>query len=431
MATKTGAEYRMLIGDEWVASGSGREMEIINPATEETIGTAPRADAADVDRAVAAARAAFEDDRWSGLAAGERSRLIWRVADLLEQNLERFAELESLNTGKPLKFTRDSDLPFAVDNIRFFATAARHLEGKAAAEYIPTHTSILRREPIGVVGSIAPWNYPIMMAVWKIFPAIAAGNTLVLKPSDNTPVTTLELGRLILEAGIPPGVVNIVTGTGPEVGVPISSHSGVDMVSYTGGTAIGRQVAAQAAPTVKKLHLELGGNAPFIVYDDADIEAAVNGAIAAGLPTCGQDCTAAARLYVQRPVYNKYLDRLTEVLRTVVVGDPFDPETDIGPLASAAQRDRIGGLVQRATDTGTGRLVLGGKQPSALPRGFFYEPTLVADVKQGSEICQTEVFGPVMRAIPFDTEEEAIKLANDTIYGHTNGQPTAFRYRLD
>ena len=307
-------------------------------------------------------------------------------------------------------------MPGTVDNTDFFAGAARHLEGRAAGEYSPDHTSYVRREPVGVVGSVAPWNYPLQMAAWKILPAVAAGNTIVLKPSELTPVTTLMFAEAARDAGLPAGVVNVVSGTGPVAGEHLVGHPDVAMTSFTGSTAVGRRVAALAAGTVKRVHLELGGKAPFVVFDDADPEAAAHGAVAASLINSGQDCTAATRAYVQRPLYDAFVAAVADLMAQVRLGDPFDPETDLGPLVSYAQRDRVAALVERARGYAT--VVTGGEAPGEkLAAGAYYRPTLITDAPQDSEAVQQEVFGPVLAVLPFTTDDEGLALANDTPYG--------------
>src|SRR5215468_1682035 len=300
------AEYKLLINGELVSSSSGKTVDDIGPASGEAIARVPESTLEDVERAATAAREAFDDGRWSGLTQAARAATLEKLATLLEGHAQEIAELESQDVGKPIKLARDGDIPFSIDNLHFFAGAARHLSGTAASEYTGGHTSIIRREPIGVVASLAPWNYPFMMAAWKIGPALAAGNTVVFKPSPETPLTALMLGELAMEAGIPAGVLNIIAD-GPEVAPSLVSHKNVNMVSITGSTRSGKYVMRAAADTIKRVHLELGGKAPFIVYDDADLEAAANGAVVGGYVNCGQDCTAATRIYVQDSVYDAFL----------------------------------------------------------------------------------------------------------------------------
>ncbi|MGW2653205.1 gamma-aminobutyraldehyde dehydrogenase [Streptomyces sp. NPDC001478] len=406
-----GAQY---IGGRLRSGTSGRTHAVVNPANGETVYTYELASTADVDAAVAAARDAFPG--WSSATPAERSEAMHRFAGVLADRAEEFAYAESLQCGKPVKLSTEFDVPGTVDNTAFFAGAARHLEGKSAAEYDGDHTSYVRREAIGVIGSIAPWNYPLQMAAWKVLPAIAAGNTIVLKPAEITPLTSLMFAQAATEAGIPDGVVNIVTGTGKEAGEHLVGHPDVVMTSFTGSTAVGKRVAEIATATVKRLHLELGGKAPFVVFDDADLEAAANGAVAGALINTGQDCTAATRAYVQRPLYDAFVREVAALMETVRIGDPFAPGTDLGPLISHAQRDRVAGFVERARGYAT--VVTGGEAPGgALADGAYYRPTLVTGAAQDSEIVQSEIFGPVLVVLPFDTDDEGIALANDTPYG--------------
>ncbi len=415
-ATKQAAKnktLKMLIDGKWVSAARNSTRAIVNPATEEVIAEVPEASPLEVGQAVAAAKKAFESGVWSGKSPAERCALITKWAGLVEQNLQALAELESRNCGKPLKLARDGDVPFAVDNLRFFASCARLLEGAASAEYSPGYTSIIRREPVGVVALVAPWNYPLMMAAWKLGPALAAGNTCVLKPSELTPLTTLELGRLALEAGIPDGVVNVITG-GEEAGRALTSHQDVRMISFTGDTDTGRKIMGQAAATVKRLHFELGGKAPFVVFADADLEAAVQGAVVASFVNCGQDCTAATRIYVQEPEFKKFCELFSKEAAKVRVGDPSKPDVDMGPLISSEQRERVEAFLARAKGV---KILAGGSRPKGLKKGFFFEPTVVAGAAQDSELVQREIFGPVVCVLPFKDEAEAAKLANDVPYG--------------
>ncbi|MEU0951796.1 gamma-aminobutyraldehyde dehydrogenase [Streptomyces niveus] len=419
---------------------SGRTHAVVDPATGEELLTYELAGAADVDAAVAAALAAYPG--WAGATPGERSDALHRFAAVLADRATEFAEAESAQCGKPIKLSTEFDVPGTVDNAAFFAGAARHLEGASAGEYSGDHTSYVRREPIGVIGSIAPWNYPLQMAAWKILPAIAAGNTIVLKPSELTPFTSLMFAQAAQEAGIPDGVINIVNGAGADAGERLVGHPDVAMTSFTGSTAVGRRVAEIATATVKRLHLELGGKAPFLVFDDADLEAAVQGAVAGSLINTGQDCTAATRAYVQRPLYDAFVSAVAALMETVRLGDPFALSTDMGPLISHAHRDRVAGIVDRAR--GYARVVTGGSAPDSddplgdgldsddprgdapegahvarvrLAAGAYYRPTLVVDAAQDSEIVQSEIFGPVLVVLPFDSDDEGIRLANDTPYG--------------
>jgi betaine-aldehyde dehydrogenase len=408
------AEGAQFVGGRLTKGTSGRTHAVVDPTSGEEVFTYEPAGVEDVDAAVAAARAAFPG--WAATTPGDRSDALHRFAAVLADRAEDFARAESLQCGKPLKLTREFDVPGTIDNTAFFAGAARHLQGQSAGEYSGDHTSYVRREPIGVVGSIAPWNYPLQMAAWKILPAIAAGNTIVLKPAEITPLTSLLFAQAATEAGIPDGVINIVTGTGKEAGERLVGHPDVAMTSFTGSTAVGKRVAEIATATVKRLHLELGGKAPFVVFDDADLEAAVNGAVAGALINTGQDCTAATRAYVQRPLYEAFVARTAALMETVRLGDPFTAGTDLGPLISHAQRDRVAGFVDRAR--AYARVVTGGEAPGGeLAKGAYYKPTLVADAAQDSEIVQSEIFGPVLVVLPFDSDDEGIRLANDTPYG--------------
>ncbi|MER7935617.1 MULTISPECIES: gamma-aminobutyraldehyde dehydrogenase [unclassified Streptomyces] len=427
------AQERLAGGAQYIAGRfrtgtSGRTHAVVDPATGAEVYTYELAGTDDVDRAVAAARDAFPG--WSGLTPGERSDALHRFAAVLADRAEEFARAESLQCGKPLKLTREFDVPGTIDNTAFFAGAARHLQGQAAGEYSGDHTSYVRREAIGVVGSIAPWNYPLQMAAWKILPAIAAGNTIVLKPAELTPLTSLLFAEAATLAGIPDGVVNIVTGTGREAGEHLVGHPDVAMTSFTGSTGVGKRVAEVATATVKRLHLELGGKAPFVVFDDADLEAAANGAVAGALINTGQDCTAATRAYVQRPLYDAFVERTAALMETVRLGDPFAPGTDLGPLISHAQRDRVAGFVERAR--GYARVVTGGEAPQdELKSGAYYRPTLIADAPQDSEVVQSEIFGPVLVVLPFDSDDEGIRLANDTPYGLASSAWTGSVYRAN
>lgn len=400
----------MSIGGAQVPSASGETEAVINPATGETLAFVPLGNAEDVDRAVIAAEAAFDD--WSDTPPGERSARLLELADRLEANAEEFAQMESLNVGKPIQVARE-EIPFAVDNMRFFAGAARVLEGRAAGEYSRTHTSIIRRDPIGVVGSVAPWNFPLVMAVWKICPALATGNTLVLKPSEQTPLTTLRLAELAGDL-FPAGVFNVVTGHGADVGQRLVSHPRVRMTSLTGDTSTGKTVARSAADNLKRLHLELGGKAPVLVFNDADVDLAIQKICEGGYGNSGQDCMAASRVYVEDAIYDDFVEQLAKAVSGVSMGDPMNETTEMGPVISQKQRDRVAGFVERATSSGPAQLAVGG--PAAGP-GFWYKPSLIIDASQESEIVQKEVFGPVVTTTRFSSEAQAFRWANDVEYG--------------
>ncbi|MFI6448083.1 gamma-aminobutyraldehyde dehydrogenase [Kitasatospora sp. NPDC050543] len=412
-----GAQY--IAGRQTHGTG-GEPFQVVNPADGSVVQQVVLATGADVDAAVAAARAALPE--WSGATPGARAEALLRLSAVLADNAQELARVETAQTGKPIKLSTEFDVPGTVDNTAFFAGAARSLEGKAAGEYSGDHTSYVRREAIGVVGSISPWNYPLQMAAWKILPAIAAGNTIVLKPAELTPLTSLMFARACTEAGIPDGVVNIVTGAGRDAGERLVSHPDVAMVSFTGSTPVGKRVAELATATVKRTHLELGGKAPFVVFDDADLDAAVHGAVAASLINSGQDCTAATRAYVQRPLYDAFVAGVAELFDAVRLGDPLNPQTDLGPLVSYTHRDRVAGFVERARGYGA-TIAAGGQAPATghdgtdLSLGAYYRPTLITGVAQDSEVVQGEIFGPVLVALPFDSDEEGLRLANDTPYG--------------
>jgi betaine-aldehyde dehydrogenase len=397
------------IGGAFAAPGGGATEEIHSPATGDVIATAPLSDAADVDAAVAAAKGAF--DGWANTVPGERALALLRIADALEQRAEEINQLESLNVGKPISAMRE-EFPAIVDNLRFFAGAARVMEGKAAGEYLEGYTSMLRREAVGVVAQIAPWNYPLAMAIWKIGPALAAGNTVVLKPSEQTPMTAALLAEVCAEH-LPPGVLNVVFGHGLDAGAPLVRHRDVAMVSLTGDVATGKEVARVAADTLKRLHLELGGKAPVLVFDDADIEAAVEGVKIAGYWNAGQDCTAASRVLAGPKVYDDFVSALASAVDGLAVGDPTSEDTEMGPLISASQRERVAGFLDRVpagAERVTGGAAIDGP-------GNFYVPTVVAGLSQDDEIVQREVFGPVVTVQRFGSEEEAIAWANDVDYG--------------
>ena len=393
---------------------SGQSDVVRDPSNSRVVAEITLSGADDVDRAVQAARSAYGE--WSRATPADRSGVLTTFARLLSDRAEEIANLESRIAGKPIRLAREFDVPGTIDNVAFFAGAARNLEGKATAEYSADHTSSIRREPVGVVGSISPWNYPLQMAAWKILPAIAAGNTIVLKPSELTPLTSLLFAEIGTEAGLPPGVVNVLTGTGADCGALLLRHPDVDMVSFTGSTRVGRTVLEAAATNAKRVHLELGGKAPFVVFDDADLTAAINGAVAGSLINTGQDCTAATRAIVHRSRYIEFVDGVADLYASVRLGPTDDPTTDLGPLISMAHRDRVAGLVDRSR--AYARVVTGGEAPGGdLSAGSYYAPTLIADAGKSSEVIKDEIFGPVLCAMSFDSDDEAITLANDTPYG--------------
>ncbi|NKG19329.1 gamma-aminobutyraldehyde dehydrogenase [Paeniglutamicibacter terrestris] len=392
--------------------GGGKTVERINPATGESDGSIDYASLADLNDAVNAAAAAFPG--WSKLTPGARSDHLLNFARELGARSRELAELETRQCGKTIRMSTEFDVPGTLDNITFFAGAARHLTGLAAGDYAGNSTSMIRREAIGVIGSISPWNYPLQMAAWKILPAIAAGNTIVLKPSELTPGTSLIFAEAAHAAGIPAGVINIVVGAGADIGEALVRHPLVVMSSFTGSTAVGRHIMAMAAETGKRVHLELGGKAPLVVFKDADVEAAAHGAVAGSTINAGQDCTAATRAYVHVSLFDAFTTRVAELMDSMILGDPTDPNTDMGSLISYPHREKITAMVDRARAAGA-TVLAGGRAPDH--PGAFYRPTLITSAAQDSEIVQAEVFGPVLVALPFETEDEAITLANDTPFG--------------
>ena len=404
-------QQKMFVGGEWVESSSGETLDVLNPATGETIAQVPRATAEDVDRAVRAAAEAWEE--WRLKTPKERMELLLALADLVDEHAEELARLESLNVGKPWWVAKDEP-PAIADNLRFFAGAARNLEGKSAGEYVEGYTSMIRREPLGIVAGICPWNYPLYMAGWKMGPALAAGNVQIIKPAEQTPLTMLRFAELAQEV-IPKGVLQVVTGDGVPTGDALVRHPQIRLVSLTGDTATGKLIAASAAQTVKRLHLELGGKAPMVVLDDADPEKVAEAVKVGGYFNSGQDCTASSRILVSGRVYDDVLSASVSAVEGMSVGDPgADDEVEMGPVISAEQQQRVLGFLERAVDA-KATVVTGG---GALgERGFFVKPTIVADVAQDAEIVQNEVFGPVVTVQRFDSDDEAIALANDVRYG--------------
>ncbi len=405
----TVTQNKNFVNGKWVDAVEGGTMEVLNPATGETIAEVPRGTQADVDRAVEAAKAALPE--WLETTPGERAEALLKLAAAIDDNAEELAELESQNVGKPLASARD-EMPVSADNFRFFAGAARVLEGKSAGEYMRGYTSMIRREPVGIVGGIAPWNYPLMMAVWKMGPALAAGNVQIIKPSEQTPLSTLRFAELAGEI-LPPGVLNVITGDGEPVGAGIVRHPDVRMVSLTGDVATGKEIARTAADTLKRVHLELGGKAPVLVFDDADPAAVAEGIKIAGYWNSGQDCTAASRVVAGPKIYDKLLDELVPLVEGLHVGDPAEgDEIEMGPVISKSQQERVLGFLDRAK----GAKVLTGGGTNG-DRGFFVKPTVITDVGQEDEIVQREVFGPVVTVQRFADDNQAIEWANDVNYG--------------
>ncbi len=405
-------KHEMFIGGVWTPSSGGDAQEVVNPATGKVIAHVPKGTAEDVDRAVAAARKAFADG-WSDSTPRMRSEAMLKLADAIEEHGDELARIESENVGKPLAATKSEEIPPIVDCVRFFAGAARTLEGRATGEYMQGFTSMVRREPLGVVGSIAPWNYPLMMAAWKIGPALAAGNTVVLKPSEWTPLTALKLAELAA-AILPAGVLNVITGDGEPVGAGIVRHPGVSMVSLTGDVATGKEVAKAASQTLKRVHLELGGKAPVVVFDDADLDKVVEWIKIGGYFNAGQDCTAATRVIAGPKIHEKLLGDLVPAVRSLKVGDPLADDTEMGPLVTEEQLERVSGFVDRARKEGA-EIVTGGariKKP-----GSWYEPTVVVPKSADEEIVRKEIFGPVVTVQRFSDEDQALAWANGVDYG--------------
>ena len=406
-------EYGLWINGRWQA-GSGT-VDVENPATGKTVAQVATAGEQEVNAAVAAAKAAFDDGRWSKATPGERSGVLWKMADIIEARADELAKIETEDTGKPYEFiSKGGDLPFVVDNLRFFATAARDTGGSSAGEYNSAYTSMLRREPCGVSAGIAPWNYPLLMAAWKIGPALAAGCTSIIKPSEMTPRTTLLLGEIAQEAGLPDGVLNIITGAA-DTGKALVAHPDVQMVSLTGSSDTGKFIMKSAADSLKRVHLELGGKAPLIVFADADIERAAEKAAFGGFINSGHDCTAATRILVHESVKEKFTEALLAQAQAFKVGQPFDEGVMMGPLISAKQLERVAGFVERAKAAGAKALF--GGHTLDFGGGHFYSPTLLTGVDQKAEIVQNEVFGPVMTIQTFKTDEEALAMANDVRFG--------------
>ena len=404
-------QTKLFINGQFV-NGQGSLENIINPATGEVITQVAEASSAQIEEAVRAAAVAFPI--WKKTTPRDRSTLLLKLADAIEANAETFANLESMNCGKPYLAALNDEIPAVADVFRFFAGAVRNMTGSLAGEYLPGHTSMIRRDPLGVVASIAPWNYPLMMAAWKLGPAIAAGNTVVLKPSEMTPLTALKLGELIAEI-YPAGVINIIAGRGESVGAPMISRPEVQMISITGDISTGQKIMDVAAKSVKRTHLELGGKAPVIVFDDADLASVVEGVRTFGFYNAGQDCTAACRIYAGKKIYEKLVAELTSAVVSIKVGAQNDEGVEMGPLISERQRNRVASFVERATAEKHIEITTGGKIREG--NGFFYEPTIIAGARQTDEIVCKEVFGPVVSITPFDDEAQVLNWANESEYG--------------
>jgi betaine-aldehyde dehydrogenase len=405
--------YRMHINGEAVESGSGRSFPVYDPSTEQVIAEVPEADAADVDRAVAAARAAFDSGPWRQTTAQERGRILLRLAERVRQESAALAEIESRNSGKPI-VEAEFDIADVATCFEYYGGLATKVLGHVNP--VPDNAlSLSLREPIGVAGQIIPWNYPLLMAAWKLAPAIAAGCTCVLKPAEQTPLTALELANWLADVGLPPGVVNVITGFGEETGAPLVQHADVDKIAFTGSASVGKQIVKMAADTVKRVTLELGGKSPNIFFADADFEAAIDGALFGVFINQGEVCSAGSRILVERPIYSRFVDAMAEKAKRIRLGPPLERETKMGPLVSQEQYERVNSYVELCKQEA--KLVAGGKRPDSLRHGFYMEPTVFCDVPNSARIAQEEIFGPVAAVIPFSDEAEAIRIANETRYG--------------
>lgn len=400
--------YPTVIGTELRITG---QKTLIDPCNGEAFATVATSSTADVDQAVKVAKVA--QAQWAKQSVGDRGAVLLKVADALEAHAQELAELESQNTGKPMKLSVDGDIHGAIDAMRYFGSIVRRTEGAAAGEYVSGYTSMLRREPIGIVGAITPWNYPLLLAVWKVAPALAAGNAVIIKPAPDTPLTTIRLAQIAQEAGLPAGLINVVTGD-VAVGEAICTHADIGMVSFTGSSRTGQQVAALASPQIKRITLELGGKAPLVVFADADVEAAARGAVVGAFINTGQDCCAATRLYVQDEVFDSFVDKFTQLTKQLQMGEPGDRTTDIGPLVSQEHRQRVDSHVQAARQQGL-TITTGGNIPEG--KGFYYPPTILLEPPQNAPCVQEEIFGPVVCICRFTDEADAVRLANDTRYG--------------
>ena len=410
---------KMLIDGQWAAAASRKTFPTYDPATGEVICEVPAGDREDIDRAVKAARAAFEVGPWSRLTPSERGKMIWKLADLLEQHTEEFAGLESLDNGKPLAVARVADVPLAVDLLRYMAGWATKIHGRTFPVSVPyapgaRFLTYTQREPVGVVGQIIPWNFPLLMAAWKLGPALATGCTVVLKPAEQTPLSALRLGELIQEAGIPPGVVNIVTGLGETAGAALSGHPGIDKIAFTGSTEVGKLIVQAASRDLKKVSLELGGKSPNIVLEDADLETAIPGAANAIFFNHGQCCCAGSRLYVHKKRFDQVVEGIAAAAKKIKLGPGHSPDTDMGPLVSEEQLNRVMGYLKAGQSEGAESVVGGGRFGK---QGYFVQPTVLVNTKPGMKVMDEEIFGPVVCAVPFKDVDEVLATANNNIYG--------------
>jgi len=416
-----GRKQKLLINGKWVEAASGKTFASYNPATGSVLANVAEGDREDIDRAVKAARAAFETGPWSRTSPAVRGKLIWKLADLIEKHLEEFAQLESLDNGKPLSIARVADLPLTIEHMRYYAGWATKIEGNTIPLTLAEPSKFLAytvREPIGVVGQIIPWNFPLLMAAWKLGPALAAGCTCVLKPAEQTPLTALRLGELIQEAGFPDGVVNIVAGFGEAAGAALASHPDVDKVAFTGSTEVGKLIIQAAAGNLKKVSLELGGKSPNVIMDDADLDSAIPGAASAIFFNHGQCCCAGSRLYVEKKIFDKVVDGMAKSAEKIRVRPGFDPECDMGPLVSEEQLNRVCGYLEAGKKEGA-KAVTGGTRYG--DQGYFVKPTVLVDTTETMKVVREEIFGPVVTAIPFSDPNEIVQKANDTVYGLAAG----------
>ena len=412
---------KMLIGGQWVESASGKVFETYNPSTGDVLARVAEGESEDINRAVAAARKAFESGPWPKMTPSQRGRLLWKLADLIEKNAEELAQLETLDNGKPIRYSRSVDVPMTSDHFRYFAGWATKLEGDTIPVSIPNMFTYTLREPLGVVGQIIPWNFPLQMASWKLAPALACGNTVVLKPAEQTPLTALRLGELVLEAGFPEGVVNIVPGFGETAGAALAAHMDVDKVAFTGSTEVGKKILQASVGNLKRVTLELGGKSPNIIFPDADMRFAVRGAMNAIFFNQGQVCTAGSRLFVHKSVYDQVLSGLTDVAGKMKLGQGIDPSTEMGPLVSQEQLERVTGYIESGKREGATTTTGGGRPNDAALSGYFVQPTVFDNVSDEMTIAREEIFGPVVAAFPFEDIEEVAARANKSIYGLAAG----------
>ncbi len=410
--------YKMYINGEWVNSSDRKLIDVRNPATNEIIAQVQSASTEDVHKAIASARTSFDSGIWSRMPPGDRANVLLKIADLLEKDKNTFINLEVKNTGKSIKQVSEYDIPYTIDNIKFMAGASRIMAGKAMAEYVTDGTSAIRREPIGVVGIITPWNYPLMMIIWRAFPAIAMGNSVVVKPASYTPLTAIKLAELMDKVGVPKGVFNVITGPGNTVGEELAKSKDVEMIAFTGSTEVGKRLSELGASNLKKVSLELGGKAPFIVFKDANIDAAVEGAIVGGLVNNGQDCANSTRYYIHESVFDQFVSKLKDRLSKLKIGNPEDHNTDMGPMISESQRERVESYIKKGKIEG-GHLLIGGGRPDVkgFEHGYYIEPAVIYTENESSVIVKEEIFGPVFTILKFKDYEDVIRRSNDVTYG--------------